>query len=121
MLLAYAYQKDFILFQIDVKSVFLNSYIMGEVYVKQTPRFENEKFSYHIYKLTKILYGLKQVPRAWYDRFKNFLLDNGVSISKADTALFIKYKNQDFLIIQIYVDIIFESTNEFLCNKFHLI
>ena len=46
-----------------MKSVFLNGYIMEEVYVKQPPDFENEKFPNHIYKLFKVLYGLKQTPR----------------------------------------------------------
>ncbi|KAH9791901.1 hypothetical protein KPL71_003915 [Citrus sinensis] len=64
MLLAFACHKDFILFQMDVKSAFLNGYIMEEVYVKQPPGFENEKFSNHVYKLSKTLYGLKQAPRA---------------------------------------------------------
>ncbi|KAH9779609.1 hypothetical protein KPL71_007757 [Citrus sinensis] len=119
MLLAYACHKDFILYQMDVKSAFLNGYIMEEVYVKQPPGFENEKFSDHVYKLSKALYGLKQAPRAWYDRLKNFLLDNDSSMGKADTTLFVKHKNQDILIVQIYVDdIIFGSTNELLCKDF---
>ncbi|KAH9668296.1 hypothetical protein KPL70_021361 [Citrus sinensis] len=119
MLLAYACHKDFILYQMDVKSAFLNGYIMEEVYVKQPPGFENEKFSDHVYKLSKALYGLKQAPRAWYDRLKNFLLDNDFSMGKADTTLFVKHKNHDILIVQIYVDdIIFGSTNELLCKDF---
>ncbi|KAH9697591.1 Integrase catalytic domain-containing protein [Citrus sinensis] len=119
MLLAYACHKDFILYQMDVKSAFLNGYIMEEVYVKQPPDFENEKFPDHVYKLSKALYGLKQAPRAWYDRLKNFLLDNNFSMGKADTTLFVKHKNQDILIVQIYVDdIIFGSTNELLCKDF---
>ncbi|KAH9801414.1 hypothetical protein KPL71_001018 [Citrus sinensis] len=118
MLLAFACHKDFILFQMDVKSAFLNGYIIEEVYVKQPPGFENEKFPNHVYKLSKALYGLKQAPRAWYDRLKNFLLDNGFSMGRADTTLFIKNKNQDIL-VQIYVDdIIFGSTNESLCKEF---
>ncbi|KAH9697228.1 hypothetical protein KPL71_023524 [Citrus sinensis] len=121
MLLAFACHKDFILFQMDVKSAFLNVYIMEEVYVKQPPGFENEKFSNHVYKLLKALYGLKQAPRAWYDRLKNFLLENDFSMGKADTTLFVKHKNQDILIVQIYVDdIIFGSTNELLCKEFSL-
>ena len=48
----------------DVKSTFLNGYIMKEVYVKQPPSFENEIFQNHVYKLTKALYDLKQAPRA---------------------------------------------------------
>ncbi|KAH9770963.1 hypothetical protein KPL71_012543 [Citrus sinensis] len=119
MLLAYACHKDFILYQMDVKSAFLNGYIMEEVYVKQPPGFENEKFPDHVYKLSKALYGLKQAPRAWYDRLKNFLLDNDFSMGKADTTLFVKHKNQYILIVQIYVDdIIFGSTNELLCKDF---
>ncbi|KAH9657240.1 Integrase catalytic domain-containing protein [Citrus sinensis] len=119
MLLAYACHKDFILYQMDVKSAFLNGYIMEEVYVKQPPGFENEKFPDNVYKLSKALYGLKQAPRAWYDRLKNFLLDNDFSMGKADTTLFVKHKNQDILIVQIYIDdIIFGSTNELLCKDF---
>ncbi|KAH9799739.1 hypothetical protein KPL71_000448 [Citrus sinensis] len=119
ILLAYTCHKDFILYQMDVKSAFLNGYIMEEVYVKQPPGFENEKFPDHVYKLSKALYGLKQAPRAWYDRLKNFWLDNDFSMGKADTTLFVKHKNQDILIVQIYVDdIIFCSTNELLCKDF---
>ncbi|KAH9649857.1 hypothetical protein KPL70_026141 [Citrus sinensis] len=119
MLLAYACHKNFILYQMDVKSAFLNGYILEEVYVKQPPGFENEKFPNHVYKLFKALYGLKQAPRAWYDRLKNFLLENDFSMGKADTTLFVKHKNQDILIVQIYVDdIIFGSTNELLCKEF---
>ena len=119
MLLAFACHEDFILYQMDVKSSFLNGYIMEEVYVQQPPGLENEKFPNHVYKLSKALYRLKQTPRAWYDRLKIFLLDNDFSMGKADTTLFIKNKNQDILIVQIYVDaIIFGSTNEFLCKEF---
>ena len=50
----------------DVKSVFLNGCINGEVYVEQPPGFEDEKKSNHVYKLKKALYGLKQAPKAWY-------------------------------------------------------
>ena len=66
--------KDFKVFQMDVKSAFLNGFIEEEVYVKQSPGFENSKFPNHVYKLQKALYGLKQAPRAWYDRLKIFLL-----------------------------------------------
>ena len=59
MLLAFACHKDFILYPMDVKSAFLNGYIMEEVYVKQPPGFENGNFSNHVCKLSKALYGLK--------------------------------------------------------------
>ena len=119
MLLAFVCYKDFIFYQMDVKSAFLNGYIMEEIYMKQPPSFENEKFPDHVYRLTKVLYGLKQEPRAWYDRLKNFLLNNTFSMGKAYTTLFIEHKNQYILNVQIYVDdIIFCSTIEFLCKEY---
>ena len=86
--------------------------------MKQPPGFENEKFPNHVYKLLKALYGLKQAPRVWYDKLKNFLLENDFSMGKADTTLFVKHKNKDMIVVQIYVDIIFGSTNELLCKEF---
>ena len=68
MLLAYASNNNFKLFQMDVKSVFLNGFISEEVYIEQPPRFENNSIPNHVFKLTKALYCLKQAPRAWYDR-----------------------------------------------------
>jgi hypothetical protein len=55
---------DFKLYQMDVKSVFLNGPIKEEVYVEQPPGFEDSEYPNHVYKLSKALYGLKQAPRA---------------------------------------------------------
>ncbi len=119
MLLAYACYKDFKLFQMDVKSAFLNGFISEDIYVKQPPGFENHIFPNHVYKLNKALYGLKQAPRAWYDRLSGFLLENDFVRGKMDSTLFIKTLNNDMLLVQIYVDdIIFGSTNENLCKDF---
>ena len=69
--------------------------------------------------MRKALYGLKQAPRAWYDRLKNYLLENGFIIGTLDPTLFILKKRNDHLIVQIYVDdIIFGATNEQLCREF---
>jgi hypothetical protein len=61
----------------DVKSAFINSVIQEEVFVRQTPSFQNPKYPNRVYKLSKALYGHKQVSRAWYARLKTFLLDHG--------------------------------------------
>jgi hypothetical protein len=63
ILLAFAAYKGFKLYQIDVKSAFLNGVIQEEVYVRQPPGFENPKYPDRVYKLSKALYGLKQVTR----------------------------------------------------------
>ena len=57
----------------DIKSAFLNRNISEEVYIEQPPGFKNYKLSDHIFKLEKSLYGLKQTPRAWYEKLSNFL------------------------------------------------
>ncbi|GKA76287.1 retrovirus-related pol polyprotein from transposon TNT 1-94 [Tanacetum coccineum] len=67
ILLAYACALDFKLFQIDVKSAFLNGFINEEVYVAQPPGFIDFEIPDHVYKLKKALYGLKQAPKAWPD------------------------------------------------------
>jgi hypothetical protein len=64
ILLAYATHHDFKLYQMDVKSAFLNRPIKEEVYVKQPSSFEDEEYPNHVYKLHKALCGLKQAPRA---------------------------------------------------------
>ncbi|KAI4365602.1 hypothetical protein MLD38_021570 [Melastoma candidum] len=119
LLLAYACYNDFKLFQMDVKSAFLNGEIKEEVYVDQPPGFEDPKKDDHVYKLDKALYGLKQAPRAWYERLSQFLIEKGYRKGKVDTTLFLKKHGIELLIVQIYVDdIIFGSTNNTLCNEF---
>ena len=99
MLLAYAAYKGFILFQMDVKSTFSNGFISKEVYVKQSPSFENENFPHYVFKLSKALYCLKQAPRAWYERFSSFLIKNGFKRGKVDTPLFLLHEKNDLLIV----------------------
>jgi hypothetical protein len=70
ILLAFSVAKGFRLYQMDVKSAFLNGFLEEEVYVRQPPRFESVEFPYRVYKLRKALYGLKQAPRAWYGRLR---------------------------------------------------
>ena len=76
----------------DIKSAFLNGYILEEVYVAQSPGFQNHLYPDYVYKLKRALYGLKQAPRAWYDRLSKFLISNGFSMGKAYTIIFIKKK-----------------------------
>nr|GFB25383.1 hypothetical protein [Tanacetum cinerariifolium] len=119
LFLAYAAHKDFIVFQIDVKTAFLNGILKEEVYVGQPSGFVSKQYPDHVYALDKALYDLKQAPRAWYDVLLQFLIDGGFQKGSIDTTLFIKKKGKHIMLIQIYVDdIIFGSTNPKYCTKF---
>nr|GEV54474.1 hypothetical protein [Tanacetum cinerariifolium] len=74
--LAYAEYIGFIVYQIDVKSAFLNGKISEEVYVQQPRRFESSDFPNHVCKLDKAFYGLKQAPKAWYETLLKFLIQH---------------------------------------------
>nr|GEV23549.1 retrovirus-related Pol polyprotein from transposon TNT 1-94 [Tanacetum cinerariifolium] len=119
LFLAYDAHKDFTVFQMDVKTTFLNGILKEEVYVGQPLGFVSKQYSDHVYALNKALYGLKQAPRAWYDVLSKFLIDSGFQKGSIGTTLFIKKKGKHIMLIQIYVDdIIFGSTNPKYCIKF---
>lgn len=87
MLIAFASHMEFKLFQMKIKSAFLNGYLMDEVYLKQPPGFESFEFLDHVYKLDKALYGLQQAPRASYDRLSSFLLEHEYGRGKIDNTI----------------------------------
>jgi hypothetical protein len=119
ILLAFAASKRFKLYQMDVKSAFLNGVIQEEVYVRQPLGFESPKYPNRVYNLSKALYGLKQAPRAWYARLKVFFLEHGYVMGSVDKTLFTLNHGTNFLLIQIYVDdIIFGGSSHTLVSRF---
>ena len=68
MVLGIAAQNKWMVYQMDVKSAFLNGYLEEEVYVQQPPGYEINGHEHKVYRLKKALYGLKQALRAWYSR-----------------------------------------------------
>ncbi|GJX22709.1 retrovirus-related pol polyprotein from transposon TNT 1-94 [Tanacetum coccineum] len=116
---AYAAHKSFPIYQMDVKTAFLNGPLKEEVYVAQPDGFIDPDHPDKVYRLRKALYGLKQAPRAWYDELSKFLISNGFTKGIIDPTLFtIKY-GEDILLVQIYVDdIIFGSTNPKFSKRF---
>ncbi|KAM0872543.1 hypothetical protein ACQ4PT_038661 [Festuca glaucescens] len=113
LLLAFASFHNFKLYQMDVKSAFLNGPLKETAYVAQPPGFEDPCRPNHVYLLHKALYGLKQAPRAWYEYLRDFLLKDGFSMGTVDSTLFTKrVKGDGLFLCQIYVDdIIFGGTN----------
>ncbi|GJR14897.1 putative ribonuclease H-like domain-containing protein [Tanacetum coccineum] len=119
LFLAYASFKDFVVYQMDVKSAFLYGKIEEEVYVCQPPGFEDPHFPNKVYKVEKALYGLHQAPRAWYETLSTYLLDNGFHRGQIDKTLFIRRHKDDILLVQVYVDdIIFGSTKKEMSTEF---
>nr|GFB04340.1 retrovirus-related Pol polyprotein from transposon TNT 1-94 [Tanacetum cinerariifolium] len=100
LFLAYAAHKDFRVFQMDVKTTFLNGILKEEVYVGQPPGFVSQQYPDHVYALDKALYGLKQAHQAWYDVLSQFLIESGFQKGSIDTTLFIKKKVPTLMIEQ---------------------
>ncbi|KAL4020683.1 hypothetical protein IC575_019464 [Cucumis melo] len=99
-----AVNKDWPLYQLDVKNAFLNGDLAEEVYISPPPGFEAQ-FGQQVYKLQKSLYGLKQSPRAWFDRFTTFVKSQGYSQGHFDHTLFTKVsKTGKIVILIVYVD-----------------
>jgi hypothetical protein len=78
ILLAFPVAKGFRLYQMYVKSAFLNGFIEEEAYVRQPPGFESVEFPHRVYKLRTALYGLKQALGAWYGRLRGSCLARGL-------------------------------------------
>nr|GEV87266.1 hypothetical protein [Tanacetum cinerariifolium] len=82
---AYAAHKSFPIYQMDVKTTFLNGPLKEEVYVAQPDEFVDPDHPEKVYRLKKALYGLKQAPRAWYDELSKFLTSKGFTIDKGQS------------------------------------
>ncbi|GKF41822.1 retrovirus-related pol polyprotein from transposon TNT 1-94, partial [Tanacetum coccineum] len=80
--------KNMTIYQMDVKTTFLNGKLKEEVYVSQPEGFVDQDNPSHVYKLKKALYGLKQAPRAWYDMLSSFLILQHFSKGAVDPTLF---------------------------------
>ncbi|GJV22098.1 retrovirus-related pol polyprotein from transposon TNT 1-94 [Tanacetum coccineum] len=119
MFIAFAAHRNITIFQMDVKTAFLNGPLKEEVYVSQPEGFIDPEFPNHVYRLKKALYGLKQAPRAWYDKLSSFLIEHGFNKGIIDPTLFTRRHGGDILLVQVYVDdIIFGSTNPDFSKRF---
>jgi hypothetical protein len=119
ILLAFSVAKGFMLYQMDVKSAFLNGVLEEEVFVRKPLGFESEKYPHWLYKLRRALYGLKQALRAWYGRLRGFMFEIGFEMGKVDQTLFLLRQGRDIFIVQVYVDdIVFGGSSYSLVARF---
>ncbi|KAL0544471.1 hypothetical protein IC582_019587 [Cucumis melo] len=112
VLLSVAVKKDWHLYQLDVKNAFLNGDLVEEVYMSPPSGFEAQ-FGQQVCKLQKSLYGLKQSPRAWFDRFTTFVKSQGYSQGHSDHTLFTKvFEIGKIAVLIVYVDDIVLSRDD---------
>nr|GFA54742.1 retrovirus-related Pol polyprotein from transposon TNT 1-94 [Tanacetum cinerariifolium] len=98
--LAYAAHKNMVVYQMDVKTAFLNGNLREEVYVSQPDGFVDQDNPNHMYKLKKALFGLKQALRTWYDMLSSFLISQDFSKGSVDPTLFIRRNRNDLLMLK---------------------
>ncbi|GJR92757.1 retrovirus-related pol polyprotein from transposon TNT 1-94 [Tanacetum coccineum] len=115
---AHAAHKSFPIYQMDVKTAFLNGPLKEEVYVAQPEGFVDPDHPEKVYLLRKALYGLKQAPRAWYDELSNFLMSKGFTKGTIDPTLFkIKY-GEDILLGTINMGLWYPKDSGFELTAF---
>ncbi|CAL2234198.1 unnamed protein product [Prunus armeniaca] len=119
-LIALAAQKNWKLYQLDVKSAFLNGVLQEEVYIDQPDGFVIQGQEDKVYKLHKALYGLKQAPRAWYGEIDNYFSQCGFERSLSEATLYTKVRGDtEILIVSIYVDdIVYTGSSQTLLAEF---
>ncbi|GKB92711.1 retrovirus-related pol polyprotein from transposon TNT 1-94 [Tanacetum coccineum] len=96
--IANAAYKNIKIYQMDVKTTFLNGELKEEVYVSQPKGFVDQDNPSHVYKLKKTLYGLKQALRAWYEMLSSFLISQQFSKGVVDPTLFTWHAGNDILL-----------------------
>eukprot|EP00253_Pinus_taeda_P012840 PITA_12840 len=121
-MLSIATQHKWKIYQMDVKSAFLNGVLKKEVYVEQPLGYEKKGQEHKVCKLKKPLYGLKQAPRAWYSKIDAYLIENGFDKCDGEPTLYIKENDGKILIVVLYVDdLIFTSNDAFLIADFKVV
>lgn len=101
----------------NVKFAFLNGNIEEELYTEKPEGFQLHEDENFVWKLKKVLYGLKKAPRAWHSRLDKYLDQQGFRKGNVDSNLYIKVDQDYMIIVVVYVDdIIFGGNKDFLCK-----
>ena len=119
LLISQAAQFKWPIFQMDVKTAFLNGVLEEEVYVEQPLGYMKAGEEKKVLKLKKALYGLKQAPRAWNTRIDTYFKENGFEQCPYEHALYVKKNGRNVLLVALYVDdLIFLGSNDQMIEEF---
>ncbi|KAH9670830.1 hypothetical protein KPL70_017126 [Citrus sinensis] len=119
LIISLAAQNKWKIFQMDVKSAFLNGFLEEEVYIEQPLGYVVKGHEDKVLRLKKALYELKQAPRAWNSRIDKYFQEKGFTKCPYEHALYVKEKDGDILIVCLYVDdLIFTGSNPSLFEEF---
>ncbi|GKA59938.1 reverse transcriptase [Tanacetum coccineum] len=119
LLISQSAQNGWKIYQMDVKSAFLNGVLDEVVYIEQPPGYAKVGEETKVLKLKKALYGLKQAPRAWNTRIDSFLKRMGYVQCPYEHALYIKQVENRVLVAALYVDdLIFTGNNKLMIDQF---
>lgn len=112
VVLSLAANLDWPLYQLDVKNAFLNGDIEEEVSMEIPPGFETNATLNKVRKHKMSLYGVKQSPRTWFDRFTKVLVRYGSIQCQTDHKLFVKHSGDDKInALIVYVGVIILTRN----------
>ncbi|KAL9253357.1 Retrovirus-related Pol polyprotein from transposon RE1-like protein [Drosera capensis] len=103
VLISLVAHRSWPLYQLDIKNTFLYCDLAETVYMFQPPGYETAGEN-HVCRLRKSLYGLKQSPRAWFEKFNKVVQDIGFFRSSADSSLFVHRRSQGNVVLLVYVD-----------------
>lgn len=102
----------------DVKTSFLNGDLEEEIYMEQPLRCVVPWQEHKVCKIQKSLYGLKQTPIKWYEKFHQTLISLGYCVNRSNACLYHKVVRSEFVIIRLYVDdmLIFSASLSAICE-----
>jgi hypothetical protein len=129
VLLSLAASHGLLVYQMDVKTTFLNGELDEEIYMEQPSRFVANGQEGMVCKLLKSLYCLKQAPKQWHEKFDRTLTSVGFVVNKADKCVYYRYGGGEGVILCLYVDDILilgtsldviKETKDFMSNNFEM-
>ncbi|KAL4340682.1 hypothetical protein GQ457_08G019310 [Hibiscus cannabinus] len=119
LLIALVAHKSWEIYQLDVKSAFLNGYLQEEIFIEQPEGFVKKGCDDKVYLLKKALYGLKKASRAWYNRIDEYLTRLGFVKSCTEATLYVKEAKGDIIVVSLYVDdLLVTGSNQLLIRQF---